>query len=186
MKNNQILVGIHGAARSGKGETAKYLKKFHAFKEDSFADPIRRFFIDLLALKGMDELDEIKSAEEPLDILGGKTLRYAMQTMGTDWARNTLSDSLWIDTCLGRVKKYERAVISDVRFDNEAQAVKDAGGFIIMTRRPNVEIKGSSHPSEAGIDLSFIDYYVDNDACLEHLTRQVEIIMKDLFNKVYK
>lgn len=185
MSNRQILVGITGSARSGKGETAKYLQKYHAFHEDSFAGPIRYFFIDLLKLKGMEELDAIKTTEEPLDILGGKTLRYAMQTMGTEWGRGMLSDSLWIDTCLHRSSNYDRVVISDVRFDNEAEAVKKAGGYIIKTTRPGVEIQGSSHASEAGISEELVDFFIDNDACLDSLYRQIENIMKCLFKEVY-
>lgn len=181
---SEIIIGIAGPARSGKNEISKYLVKYHSFHEDSFAMPIRQSAIALLGLSGLDELDDIK--QEPHDTLGGKTPREYMQLMGTEFGRNMVFADIWVRGLINRTKKYERVVISDVRFDNEAEAIKSAGGIIIHVDRPTVRIEQSSHASEAGINPKMIDFRIINDETLDDLYKNIETTMRMIFKKVYK
>jgi hypothetical protein len=167
-----MLVGIAGPARAGKGEAANALIYAKGFVEFSFAAPMRQFVIDLLGLKGgLRELDSIKDIPHPL--LKGKTPRFAMQTLGTEWGRKTISDSLWVDVCIQKALRTQHAVISDVRFNNEAEAILENGGFIIQVIRPGIQIAESSHASEAGIDRELISYRVINDGDLADYHRKI-------------
>ena len=176
-----ILVGITGRARSGKDTIAKYLEKYHAFTLDSFAAPIRSMLVHTLGLKNLEELDSIKHI--PNTILGGNTPRYAMQTIGTEWGRGMINDSIWIDSCIARIEKYDRAIISDVRFDNEAERIKNRGGVILKVHRTNEPyIQEADHASEQGIRADLVDYHIVNNETVDDLYANIERLMKILHN----
>lgn len=163
-----MIVGITGKARHGKSECGKYLVEQHGYTQLSFAEPIRTFMINFLDLKGgLQELDDIK--EIPHQMFNGKTPRYVMQKMGTDFMRDMIWGDVWVNRCIEMAKKYDNVVISDVRFDNEAQAIVKAGGVIINVIRPDVEIQLSNHASEAGISREYIQYNILNDRTVEDL-----------------
>jgi hypothetical protein len=173
-----MLVGIAGPARAGKNEAAKALiYSNYDFVEYSFAAPMRQFMISILGLSGLEELDLIK--ENPHPLLGGKTPRFAMQTLGTEWGRKMLSDSLWVDICINKALKMQHAVISDLRFDNEALAIVNNGGFIIRVNRPGIKIAESSHSSEAGIDDKYVSYEVVNDGSLQEYHSKIINIVEE-------
>ncbi|UTS52164.1 hypothetical protein [Synechococcus phage BUCT-ZZ01] len=177
----EILVGIAGPARAGKNEVAKYLQKYHAFHEDSFAAPIRKCLMDILGLP-FEEYERVK--QEPQAVFGGKTCREFMQKMGTEFGREMIYDDIWVDSCILRLDKFERAAISDVRFDNEAKAIKERGGFIIHVDRPGIRIEQSAHLSEKGIDESLIDFKILNDSGLDNLYAQIETTMRQIFKRM--
>ena len=177
--DEKIVIGICGKARAGKNEIAKYLTKYHAFKEDSFASPIRQSCIHLLGLSGLDELDRIK--EQSHELLNNKTPREYMQKMGTEFGRNMICDDIWIKSLYGRNKNTKRLCVSDIRFENEMLSIKNNGGFIIRIVRPGVEIKLSNHQSESGISDEFIDYEIINDGTLLDLIPKIESVMKKIF-----
>jgi len=181
---SEIIIGVTGPARSGKNEVAKYLQKYHAFHEDSFAAPIRQACINTLGLKGLEELDVVKQIPQPL--FGGKTPREFMQLMGTEFGRNMIYEPIWVDSCLARCGGFERVVISDVRFNNEAEAIIEKNGIIIKVDRPSVRIEQSSHQSESGIRPEYITFEIINDATLDNLYSQIEVTMKKIFKLIYE
>ena len=72
-----------------------------------------------------------------------------------------------------------RWVVSDCRFENEAQAIKDRGGVIIRIDRPGVK-PINNHPSETAIDHWPFDYKIANVSDLVSLRFTVENIYKEL------
>lgn len=167
-----MLIGVCGPARSGKGTIEKYLCSEHGFHADSFAAPIRKTMVDLLCLDNLEHLEIVK--DKPHFLLGGKTPRYAMQTMGTEWGRQMVDQNLWINTCLHRSSRFANVVLSDVRFDNEAAAVIKAKGLIIKVVRPGVEIAESSHASERGVSDSFVSKTFINAGSIGELESQIK------------
>ena len=89
--------------------------------------------------------------------------RDFMQWFGTDVCR-LIKDDIWLSATLSQIKeeKPEIALISDCRFDNEIQAVKDIGGFVLgLTRKIDTTEDQKKHRSEK-IDLSLCSVVVDN------------------------
>ncbi len=126
-----MLIGLSGAARSGKGTVEAKLIQM-GFKADSFAAPIRAFICELLGIT-LDELEKIK--ERPHPLLGGATPRFAMQPLGTQWGREMLHDLIWVKLCMARAARSDSSVVlSDVRMPNEAEAVREAGGVVTLMR----------------------------------------------------
>lgn len=171
-----MIIGLTGKARSGKGEIASHLALCHKFHEDSFAAPIRRFMMDILNIQSMNEYHALKEVPNP--IFGGKTLREALQTCGTEWGRNMIYEEMWIESLKKRVSnssKHSNIVISDIRFNNEAQAVLDLGGKIVQVIRPSVSINyGRNHESEDVIDPEFVSHIITNKHSIECLHNQIE------------
>jgi hypothetical protein len=68
-------------------------------------------------------------------------------------------------------------IITDTRFPNEAQAIKDAGGIVIRVDRPGVSAI-NAHPSETALDNWDFDYKIWNGSDLVALSFTIENILK--------
>lgn len=164
-----MIIGITGSARSGKDTAAKFLSETYNYDIKSFAAPIRLFVSNLIGINDPNIFDSIK--DKPNILLSNKTPRYAMQTLGTEWGRKMISDTIWIDTCLSNCKN---TIISDVRFDNEAKAILEKGGIIIRIVRPNINISENTHISEKGISENYIVHTIENNADLSTFKTKVK------------
>jgi hypothetical protein len=109
------------------------------------------------------------------------TWREHLQRFGTDMGRKMLGEEIWIDQ-LFETEEWsdgDHIVISDVRFDNEAVALKRIGGWIIKVIRPNL-VDDDEHESENGIDPEHIDYVIINDGRLDDLRQDVNEVLTDI------
>ncbi|WP_051593498.1 hypothetical protein [Achromobacter sp. DH1f] len=167
------LVGIAAKAQSGKSTVAGFLKEAGAYTELSFASPIREFVAGLLGCT-VPELEPIKEDVIPWC---GKSPRQLMQTLGTEWGRKMVSETFWIDQAMQRIQREwargQMVVISDVRFDNEAEAIRNAGGCILHLSRPDGARTVAQHLSEAGVERKPGDYSIINDGSLRALRSMV-------------
>lgn len=174
-----MLIGLTGAAGAGKGSVANVLVARYGFHELAFADPL---YQAVSAITGMpvEWLKDRRNKEQPIPWIG-KSPRELLQLLGTDFGRKMVKESLWVDRAMGAASECEKAVIADVRFDNEAEAVKDRGGVIWEVRRPTKScLVGASaaHESEAGVSRMFIDLFLPNDGTLEDLAGAVDAAMR--------
>lgn len=167
------LIGLTGVARSGKDTAADFLVREYGFVKHSFAAPIREFVARVLGLD-LGELEACK--ESPVHWLSGKTPRYLMQTIGTEWGRDTIDPELWVKSCFERAKRDMSAgrsvVICDVRFDNEARALQGTGGEVWRMVRPGAGTT-SVHASEAGVDPRLVTETFVNDGTVRELYRAI-------------
>lgn len=153
--NGLTLVGLVGRKGSGK-DTAAVLLLEQGFENVKFAGALKGMIRTLLAYQGADEetierMIEGDLKEVPTDYLGGKTPRFAMQTLGTEWGRDLIGTDFWIGTTMRRAEG-KRAVITDVRFPNEAAAIEAAGGTLIGVNAEWIKPVEGEHESEALID----------------------------------
>jgi len=88
-----LLFGLAGIARSGKDTAAQHLVTQHGFHSYAFADPLRDGLMHILNLSPCDFEGEQK--EQVLPWLG-RSPRYLMQTLGTEWGRDTVHPELWL------------------------------------------------------------------------------------------
>ena len=70
-------------------------------------------------------------------------------------------------------------IITDVRFPNEAQAIKDRGGIVIRVNRLDVDkfttnFPQTLHPSETALDDYKFDHVIDNNGSLEELIGKIK------------
>jgi len=76
------------------------------------------------------------------------------------------------------IQFYPNWIITDCRFPNEAQAIKERGGILIRIERPG--LAESNHLSETSLDSATFDFIIDNDKDIEHLIDEVRKILKKL------
>lgn len=159
-----MLIGLCGYKRAGKSTVASLLAEGWGFRVESFAAPIRRAVADIL---GMSEADLEHAKATPLDWLDRITPRKLMQTLGTEWGRAIHRD-LWVLSCMARIAGAEKSaggrlpwVIHDVRFSNEAGAIRDRGGVIVRVDRGD-PVDADDHASEQPLPDHLVDYTLDN------------------------
>jgi hypothetical protein len=184
------LIGLTGYARSGKDTVAEMIisdvvrasgGRAPHVPRLSFAAPIKRFCREVFgwSLEHTDGMskevplkDWVRPDGTPL------TPRFAMQTLGTEWGRNCDPD-IWIKSLLVQVAKEIQAgtklcIVTDVRFVNEAAALREIGGEIWRVARA---VPVSAHPSEAEIWSTamhqFVTVDIDNRGYLTDTHAQV-------------
>lgn len=181
------LIGIAGRRRAGKDTAASALidKGYALIK---FADPLKAMLGTLLRIGGIEFNDlpnyiEGNQKEAPLAALCGKTARHAMQTLGTEWGRQLISEDLWVLLALARASRVPAAVITDVRFPNEAEAIKRTGGtviHIVRSDQPRYLDGADGHASEADTDSIAADFTVVNNSTIEDLQKKILSIVAKL------
>lgn len=151
MKN--CIIGLTGFDGSGKTTVAKYLQEEHGFTIISFADELKRLLMILDPIVGVDEDEDSRGVtiaypvrlSDFVDDRGEfhehdlKTqypeYRRLLQAFGTDVVRDGMGEDTWADILYQRlldmadkaITKGEpmRVVVPDVRFHNEADAVRN-------------------------------------------------------------
>jgi len=140
-----MLIGLLGRMGSGKGTVADELVDTYGFRQDSYAATLK----DITALLFNWERDmltgdtiESRSEREQIDHWWSEQLgiekftpRLALQLIGTDVFRNNFHKDIWMLSVMNRYKDDEHVVISDCRFPNEVQAIRELGGRIVQVDR---------------------------------------------------
>jgi len=172
----KVIIGLSGKAGTGKSEVAKYLIG-RGFKLVKFAAPLKRM---LKALGLTQEHIEGRLKEVPCDLLGGKTPREAMLTLGTEWGRNMIAGDLWVNAWKQTVEKMPTYVVTDdVRFPNEAKAVHGMGGVIAMIERD----KQTKIDHESESYLISGDFVIHNIGTIDDLHSAADSVLNSILGQ---
>lgn len=152
------IVGLAGPKGVGKSTLANQLV-FEYYQEGldsmvrvmSFATPLKEM------LGCIVHEDYIKHDKERIIPHLGVSARHCLQTLGTEWGRNTISNDIWVNLARHRIEESDHKIfiIDDVRFDNEAKMILDLGGEVWNLSRDGVGGQ-DGHISEAGISKELI------------------------------
>jgi len=167
-----MLIGLTGFAGVGKDTLAYEMMMHDVYERYRFADPIKNM---LRQFHIHDAVWENREAKEKLIPWLGVSPRYLAQTLGTEWGRVCIRPDIWVVLAKGRWHQLNangegRMVIPDVRFDNEAEWIREAGGLVIQIVRPDKLVADNpTHASENGISERFIDDAILNDGTVEKM-----------------
>lgn len=135
------VIGLIGAVGSGKDTIAEYLSETKWYDRYAYASKVK----DVAAIvfswnREMLEGTTPKSRKwrEEIDPYWNITPRQALQKIGTEMFRNHLDPDVWVKALVRElevVSNSRKVVITDCRFVNEVNAVKDMGGVIIYVQR---------------------------------------------------
>lgn len=175
------LIGLSGYARSGKDEAAKVLVDHYQFTRVAFADKLKQFVYQqnpIIGVKPYFNWAEESPVgftnvrlREVVDLYGWEgtketefkdEIRGILQRTGTEAGRKVISDNIWVDAALTGHPDDARIVVTDCRFPNEAQRIKDLGGIVVRVNRPGVKAV-NAHPSESALDDWAFDYTLENN-----------------------
>lgn len=175
-----ILIGLTGRAGCGKDTAAALLIDTVGASALAlaFADPMRNMLHPLLRAAGYTAplrlLDDRRAKETPIEPFGCSPRRL-MQTLGTEWGRQMIKPTLWVDLMRQRLERerhqWELIVITDVRFDDEAQLIHTRGGEVWQIERATDAV--AAHSSEAGISPLLVSRTIDNTGTLDALRDQL-------------
>lgn len=177
-----MLIGITGQKFSGKSTVAKMLSEMLGYKVVSFADKLKDVTCVLSGCTREQLEDyEFKECEFVPNHLkpycGGAefpTYRAFLQHFGSEVMRS-INDNIWIDCTLDNCG--ENAIISDVRFPNEAKAIKEQGGIIIRVERKGLQ-SSDTHSSETAMKQIVPDIIIDNNGDLRALYGNVSALVE--------
>lgn len=170
-----MLIGLTGAAGAGKDTVASLIAGAHV---TAFAEPLYQCVSTITGI-AVNLLRDREIKEQTIPWLG-KSPRQLLQTLGTEWGRNTVCQDIWVRSLLERVSPLLAAgrivVVTDVRFDNEAVAVAAAGGEVWRIVRPGwccLSGESAAHASEAGVSDHLVARTLVNDGTLDALRRAI-------------
>jgi hypothetical protein len=178
-----VIIGLCGAAGAGKNTVAERLCLEHKFVPLAFADPL---YAAVSAITGLtvEELQDRSRKEQPLGWLDSSPRRL-LQTLGTDWGRNMIHPEIWVMATMQKIEASPEFdyCLTDVRFPNEAAAIKARGGVVWRVVRPGFGVLDgdtASHESERGIPAQYVDDEVVNAAGILGLHAAVDAAMARL------
>ena len=176
-----MLIGISGRRGTGKTTAANYLLRKHGFKRVSFADELKRLAKTLMPFTDND-----------LSVIAKKEAKFKTY----DWSPREFmihfgefmrfhDPNYWLDRGMSLVTDTTQSfVFDDVRYKNEAEAVKAAGGVLLRIERyekKNPYGKNLDTPSETDLDNYTFDYTIPavRNTTLTELYNQVESFMSE-------
>lgn len=171
-----IVIGLVGAKSAGKTTVAQHLMERHGFSRERFAAPLKEMLVALGLSYRQLEGDE---REVPCDLLCGKTPRYAMQKLGTEW-RDMIGTELWTKIMHRRLNSHQfrsdaKIVIDDVRFYHEVGLIRTFPNRLWRVRRESVEPITYEHESERYWRDFMVDKELFNSGTEDDLRKLVDL-----------
>lgn len=183
------LIALYSPAMgSGKTTAAQYLEAAYDFHRLGFADPIKKMTRALLESAGVEQ-EHINAyvaghlKEKPVPF-APVTARKIMQTLGTEWGRQTVYENIWVEALTEKAEELlfdgEFVVVDDLRFPNEYEDLRRMGATLIRINRPTAEC-GERHESEGALDDFKFDQEINNDGSINALYGAINsILMEDM------
>lgn len=181
------LIGLTGRAGCGKDTVANFLMETHGFVQIALADPLRDGLNAMLGITS-EQVYRRDLKEAPIDWIGFSP-RQLMQTLGTEWGRHHVAPDIWLRVAARRIEKYRQAkpclhiagiVVSDIRFENEAEWLRSQGGALWHIERAHKANNVADHVSESGIARADSDIVIANNKAIADLEEMVAEILQEV------
>ena len=187
-KSNMPLIGLTGKAGAGKDTIGNFIVHEYDFQKEAFAKPLKQATSALFGISENIMEDRIKK-ETPI-LEWGKSPRQLNQWLGTDVLRNQFGEDFFVKSMRERISKDRRVygsfVITDCRFDNEAQFILESGGMVFQVDRNtqdkndknvNISEECKGHVTEQGISPHLLSGRINNNGYFSETIEEIKKIM---------
>lgn len=165
-----MIIGLTGYAQSGKDTVANILVEKYGYQRIAFADPIRALLYETNPM-----LKDGYRVQGLVDVYGWDKVkvdypeaRRLLQDLGLG-ARKHFGEMFWVQQALKDVDASGNYVITDVRFPNEAAAIRlNEGAQIWRVKRLGVTAV-NAHVSESAMDGEKVDQIFVNSGTINDL-----------------
>lgn len=143
VQKKTLIIGICGRKGAGKSTLARIISEHYGFEMKTVLTlPFAYRLKAGLTAFGFDQrlFTDPNLKELPVELMGGKSPRYLMVTLATEWARNMIDPDFWVKLWARDAREnaphFDVILVDDVRFPNEIKAVREAGGLVIGIKKP--------------------------------------------------
>ena len=178
------------------------------YKKLAFADPLKKMLSDLLNISlstfynrtsketciinmptlqygfvneklSDSKFNKMVKQLDPELLNSNLSLRQLLQYFGTEIMQKYFGKRVWINSTLQDPSEYK--LISDLRFIEEYNAIKERDGIVIYVNRPGYEF--GQHASEREmkelLENNKYDFIIDNNSSVEDLFEQVKYVVEN-------
>ena len=167
------VIGLYSSVpQCGKTTIANWIRTSPKWRAVKFATPLKNMIRQLLRDFGttpenIEHFVEGEGKHESLMQFGERTTRYLMQTLGTEWGRETIDSDIWVNAAMSQVLRLLdrgfNVVIDDMRFPNEYDGIKEIYETEVWrVERPSARVE-EGHESEGQLDDHDFDLLILND-----------------------
>ncbi|MFD7070354.1 hypothetical protein ACFV97_24325 [Streptomyces sp. NPDC059913] len=183
-------VALMGRAGSGKDTAAARLVSRYAFVRVAFADPLKDSALRLDPIVGAESTSYGSLPIRLSDVVrrygwdraknGFPEVRRTLQNLGE--TVRTDDPDFWLRMALDKIHTADRwslpVVVSDVRYANEADALRTAGALMVRIERPGATAGGEAarHVSELDLDAYPADVTIPNTGTVADLDARVDAL----------
>ncbi|WP_186783718.1 hypothetical protein [Streptomyces sp. CBG33] len=192
-------IGIIGRARVGKDTAGAWLVENRGYKRVAFADPLKEaaLRVDPTVALAPKEVWDIVYGEWELVRTDTNSVRLSTAVADLGWEKakdahpearrilqelgaaiRTIDEDFWLRAAMKKVQDANDAghpaVVTDVRYPNEAESLRRAGFQLLYIHRPGVP--HLDHESEGALGASDADHLIINDGGLADLVREVHLV----------
>lgn len=195
MSDLPLIIGITGYARTGKDSVGKMLVENHGYTRVAFADALKNLTLRINPFVVTQSPDGMRLQEVVRD-LGWEDaksipeVRRLLQAVGV--GVRELDPDIWVKQAVRMIDDLQLeaggeavpVVVTDVRFQNEVDALKKLGAVIWRTNRPGYG-PANDHISETGVDhLEGIDNKLFGKDLRElELAVRAALLLQGVFSK---
>ena len=197
-----IKIALSGKAKSGKNTAATIFQK-HLSEQDAkynnsyctaFADPIKEMVLTMFPQANRENLfgaSELRGEPIPGIYDSNKQpIPYRQPIIDIGSLGRSYRDNLWIDNLFERIHAHtssnntELIFVTDVRYINEFEALKNNGFVTIRIKRSKItKIKHSSEIQQDQLLDSDFTYVISNNKSIEDLDSKILKITQELVAK---
>jgi hypothetical protein len=189
----QIIALYSPSPGSGKSTIAAYLAREYGYQIRPFAAPLKRLGMAFLLEFGLEPAEAkrflYRDKNEAIPDLNC-TGRHLLETLGTEWARDCINQDIWPmiwDNQRTSRAPGERIIVDDLRRNNEAALLREAGATIWRVYRPGLQ--PPTHLSTGGELDGWLGFsgYLYNNGTISDLEQATEgLLQATINNRTYE
>jgi dephospho-CoA kinase len=164
-----LIIGLTGLKRSGKDTVCQFILDEHPeARRFAFADALKEMLANATDVP-VEQAEKDKERWRPV-----------WQRVGTEIMRHYHGDDYWLRQLRLKLDQAKAegvpiAIVTDVRFLNEAELFRELGGIVVRVERKRslwqrfISLFSKSHRSESEMAQIAVDHTIDNYSDLLHL-----------------